>query len=56
VVDVIHTANIGYGRMIGLSFVHNPNDKHVTDVVADGTISVRQMGSPIHPTAPSLWP
>ena len=24
VVDVIHTANLGYGRMVGLSFVHAP--------------------------------
>ena len=22
VVDVIHTANLGYGRLVGLSFVH----------------------------------
>ena len=49
VVDVIHTANLGYGRMVGLSFVHAPNDKHVTDVVADKTktadLKIRNLGN-----------
>ena len=35
VVDVGHTANLGYGSKVGLGFVHAPGSKHVTDVVAD---------------------
>jgi len=49
VVDVVHTANLGYGRLVGLSFVHAPNDKHVTDVVADRSktsdLKIRNLGN-----------
>ena len=49
VVDVVHTANLGYGRLVGLSFVHAPGDKHVTDVVADKSktadLKIRNLGN-----------
>ena len=49
VVDVIHTANLGYGRLVGLSFVRAPESKHVTDVVADKTktadLKIRNLGN-----------
>jgi len=35
VVDVVHTANLGYGSRIGMGFVRDPDSKRVTDVVAD---------------------
>jgi len=35
VVDVVHTANIGHGSVIGISFVRAPDSKRVTGIVAD---------------------
>jgi hypothetical protein len=35
VVDVVHTANIGHGSSLGLAFVHSPETRKVTGVVAD---------------------
>ena len=35
VVDVVHTANLGYGSKIGMGFIRDPETKRVTDVVAD---------------------
>ena len=35
VVDVVHTANLGYGSSLGLGFVRDPSTKRVTDIVAD---------------------
>ena len=42
VVDVVHTANLGYGSNLGMGFVRDPASKRVTDVVADrGKSAVR---------------
>src|SRR3954452_8112265 len=35
VVDVVHTANLGYGSTIGIGFVRDPVSKRVTEVVSD---------------------
>ena len=35
VVDVVHTANLGYGSKLGIGFVRDPLSKRVTSVVAD---------------------
>ncbi len=35
VVDVVHTANIGHGKNLGIAFVRDPNTKAVTGIVAD---------------------
>ena len=35
VVDVVHTANLGYGSSIGIGFVRDPETKRVTEVVSD---------------------
>ncbi len=35
VVDVVHTANLGYGSTVGMGFVRDPESKRVTDVVAE---------------------
>jgi hypothetical protein len=35
VVDVIHTANIGHGSNLGLAFVHSPETRKVTGIVAE---------------------
>ncbi|MFL5671971.1 MAG: fibronectin type III domain-containing protein, partial [Chloroflexota bacterium] len=35
VVDVVHTANLGYGSTIGIGFVRDPVTKRVTEVVSD---------------------
>jgi len=35
VVDVVHTANLGYGSNIGIGFVRDPSTKRVTDIVSD---------------------
>ncbi len=35
VVDVVHTANLGYGSKIGMGFIRDPETKRVTEVVAD---------------------
>jgi hypothetical protein len=49
VVDVVHTANLGYGRKVGLSFVHAPDNKYVTDVVAEkgsaADLKIRNLGN-----------
>ena len=49
VVDVIHTANLGYGSRVGLSFVHAPGSKVVTDVVAEkgqtADLKIRNLGN-----------
>jgi len=49
VVDVVHTANLGYGRKVGLSFIHAPGSKHVTDVVAEkgsaADLKIRNLGN-----------
>jgi hypothetical protein len=35
VVDVVHTANIGHGTALGISFVRPPGSREVTGIVAD---------------------
>jgi hypothetical protein len=35
VADVVHTANIGHGRNLGIGFTRDPNSKRVTGIVAD---------------------
>jgi hypothetical protein len=35
VVDVVHTANLGHGRRLGISFVRPPHSRYVTEIVAD---------------------
>ncbi len=35
VIDVVYTANLGYGSKLGMAFVRDPDTKRVTDVVAD---------------------
>jgi hypothetical protein len=35
VVDVIHTANLGHGSRLGISFVRPPGSRTATDIVAD---------------------
>ncbi len=35
IVDVVHTANLGYGSKLGIGFVRDPLSKRVTGVVAD---------------------
>jgi hypothetical protein len=35
VVDVVHTANLGSGSSLGISFVRAPHNKSVTDIVPD---------------------
>jgi VWA domain-containing protein/fibronectin type III domain protein len=35
VVDVVHTANIGHGAVLGISFVREPGSRDVTGIVAD---------------------
>ena len=35
VVDVVYTANLGYGSRVGMGFVRDPHTKRVTEVVAD---------------------
>jgi hypothetical protein len=35
VVDVVHTANLGYGSKVGMGFVRDPESKRVTDVVSE---------------------
>jgi hypothetical protein len=35
VVDVIHTANLGHGSRLGISFVRSPGSRRVTGIVAD---------------------
>jgi len=37
VVDVVYTANLGYGSRVGMEFVRDPASKRVTEVVADKT-------------------
>ena len=48
VVDVVHTANLGYGSKLGIGFVHDPGTKAVTDVVADPSptadVRIRNLG------------
>jgi hypothetical protein len=35
VVDVVHTANLGYGSKLGIGFVRDPGSRQVTGVVGD---------------------
>jgi hypothetical protein len=35
VVDVVHTANLGHGRRLGIRFVRGPHGRYVTEIVAD---------------------
>jgi CBS domain-containing protein len=35
VVDVVHTANLGHGSSLGISFVRAPHSKSVTEIVPD---------------------
>jgi hypothetical protein len=35
VVDVVHTANIGHGSTLGISFVREPVSKRITGIVAE---------------------
>jgi hypothetical protein len=35
VVDVVHTANVGYGSKLGIGFVRDPGTRRVTGIVAD---------------------
>jgi hypothetical protein len=35
VVDVIHTANLGHGSRLGISFVRSPGSRRVTGILAD---------------------
>jgi hypothetical protein len=35
VVDVIHTANLGHGRRLGIRFVRDPHSRYVTEMVPD---------------------
>jgi hypothetical protein len=35
VVDVLHTANIGHGSFLGIAFVHSPETRKVTGIVAE---------------------
>ncbi len=48
VVDVVYTANLGYGRKLGIGFVHPPGSKEITGVVADpgpkADIHIRHLG------------
>jgi hypothetical protein len=48
VVDVVHTANLGYGSRVGIRFVRDPESRQVTGVVADPSptadIRVRHRG------------
>ena len=48
VVDVVHTANLGYGTRLGIGIVHDADSKQVTDVVADrgktADIRIRHLG------------
>jgi hypothetical protein len=48
VVDVVHTANLGYGSRLGMGFVHAPDTRQVTDVVAEkgkaADIKIRHLG------------
>jgi len=48
VVDVVHTANLGYGSKLGMGFVRDPKSGRVTGVVADRSptadIRVRHRG------------
>ena len=48
VVDVVHTANLGYGRKLGLGFVRSGSTAGVTDVVAEkgkaADIKIRNLG------------
>jgi hypothetical protein len=47
VVDVIHTANLGHGRHLGISFVRAAGTKHVSGILADrgrhAEIRIRQL-------------
>ena len=48
IVDVVHTANLGYGSKLGIGFVRDPGSRQVTGVVADRSptadIRVRHRG------------
>ena len=48
VVDVVYTANLGYGRKLGIGFVHPPGSKDISAVVADpgpkADIHIRHLG------------
>jgi hypothetical protein len=35
VVDVVHTANLGHGRRLGIRFVRGPHSRYVTEIVPD---------------------
>ncbi|MDQ3128761.1 MAG: fibronectin type III domain-containing protein, partial [Chloroflexota bacterium] len=47
VVDVVHTANIGHGSTLGISFVRPPEARNITGIVADrapaAEIQIRQL-------------
>ena len=47
VVDVVHTANLGHGRHVGISFVRAGGTRHVSGIVADrgrhAEIRIRQL-------------
>ncbi len=47
VVDVIHTANIGHGSTLGISFVRTPGGRNITGIVADrgsgAEVRIRQL-------------
>ncbi len=49
VVDVVHTANLGFGSKLGMGFVRDPGTKQVTAVVADkgrsADITIRRHGN-----------
>ena len=48
VVDVVYTANLGYGSKLGIGFLHAPGSKAVTGVIADPSptadIRIRHLG------------
>ena len=48
VVDVVHTANLGYGSKLGIRFVKDPTTRRLTGVVADrgpeADIKIRHLG------------
>ena len=48
VVDVVHTANLGYGSKLGIGFLHPPGSKMITGIVADpgptADIRIRHLG------------
>jgi hypothetical protein len=49
IVDVVHTANLGYGSKLGIGFVRDPVSRQVTGVVADRSptadIRIRHLGN-----------